>query len=82
MDTRDKPWLDPSKPPLPPFDEAEWMQIRLFRAMTPYERWEKALSLRQLVWAIREAAERKQHPDWTESQIDAAVRKFFLHANT
>lgn len=82
MDTSAKPWLDPSLPPLPPFDEAEWMQIRMFRAMTPYERWEKALSLRQLVWVIREAAERKLHPEWTEPRIEAAVRDFFIRANT
>jgi hypothetical protein len=36
MDPREKPWLDPNLPPLPPFDKAEWIQIRMFQAMTPY----------------------------------------------
>ena len=82
MDSREKPWLDPNLPPLPPFDEAEWMQIRLFRAMTPYQRWERALALRETAWSLTAAGMKMRHPQWTESEIEAAVRAHFAHAST
>jgi len=82
MDTREKPWLDPGLPPLPPFDEAEWMQIRMFRAMTPYERWEKALALRSIAWTLSCAGMKKRHPAMTAEEIESAVKDHFSRATT
>ena len=50
--------------------------------MTPAERLRQA---QRLYWAarrLREAYERTLHPDWTDEQISAHVRKIFLRAAT
>jgi hypothetical protein len=82
MDAHEKPWLDPARPPLPPFDEAEWMQIRIFRAMTPYQRWERAMALRTMAWKLTQAGMKMRHPELTEDEIETAVRNHFARANT
>ena len=82
MESSSKPWLDPALPPLPPLDAAEILQIDLFRAMTPYQRWEKAQLLRDLVWKMRTVAIKRSNPDWTPTEVEQAVREFFISANT
>jgi hypothetical protein len=77
-----RPWLDPALPPLPPFSEAESRQIDLYRFMTPLQRWEQAVKLREMAWAIRLACLKKKHPEWSPAELDAAVREFFLTAST
>jgi hypothetical protein len=50
--------------------------------MPPEKRWELA---EQLYWTARElkaSALRAEHPDWTEAQVAAEVRRLFLHART
>ena len=57
-------------------------QIELFRAMTGERRLQLA---EQLYWSARKlklAGLRAQHPDWTEAQLNAEVRRIFLHART
>jgi hypothetical protein len=57
-------------------------QIEIFRAMTGEQRLRLA---EQLYWSARKlklAGLRAQHPDWTEEQLNAAVRQVFRHART
>ena len=57
-------------------------QIEIFRAMTGERRLQLA---EQLYWSARKlklAGLRAQHPDWTEEQLNAEVRRIFLHART
>ena len=57
-------------------------QIEVFRAMTGEQRLRLA---EQLYWTARKlklAGLRAQHPDWTEEQLNAEVRRIFLHAHT
>ena len=57
-------------------------QIEIFRAMTGEQRLRLA---EQLYWTARKlklAGLRAQHPDWTEEQLNAEVRRIFLHAHT
>jgi hypothetical protein len=57
-------------------------QIELFRAMTGERRLQLA---EQLYWSARKlklAGLRAQHRDWTEAQLNAEVRRIFLHART
>jgi hypothetical protein len=57
-------------------------QIQIFRAMTGEQRLRLA---EQLYWSARKlklAGLRAQHPEWTEEQLNAEVRRIFLHART
>jgi hypothetical protein len=50
--------------------------------MTPERRLKLA---EQLYWTARKlkaAGVRMHHPDWTEEQVAAEVRRIFLHART
>ena len=57
-------------------------QIAIYRAMTPAERWRQAQALYWTARRLRAAHERALHPDWTEEQVEAHVRKVFLRAAT
>lgn len=57
-------------------------QIEIFRCMSPQQRWEAA---RRLYWTVRRhkaAFIQTQHPDWSPEQVQAEVRRIFLHAGT
>lgn len=65
--------------PVPPHvREAERRQTDLIRAMTPARRLEIAQELYDAAWAIKMAAIRSQHPEWSEERVTAAVRLVFL----
>ena len=53
-------------------------ELRIVRAMTPAE---KLAAAEQLYWsarALKAAALRAQHPDWSEEEICRKVREIFL----
>jgi hypothetical protein len=57
-------------------------QKRIYKSMTPDQKFAIANGL---YWAARRAREawlRSLHPDWTEEQISRTVRDIFLHAGT
>ena len=57
-------------------------QKRIYQAMTPEQ---KLRITTRLYWTARElkaAGLRRQHPEWTEQQIDQKVREIFLYART
>jgi hypothetical protein len=56
-------------------------QIARYRAMTPAERLRQAGRLYWSARRLREAYERSLHPDWTDDQIRAHVRRVFLLAS-
>lgn len=57
-------------------------QIERYRAMTPAEKLRQAQHLYWSARRLREAYERSLHPDWTDDQIRAHVRRIFLLART
>lgn len=60
-------------------EDAEHVALERFRAMTPSERWKAA---RALYWSARRfktAHIRQQHPEWTDTQVDQAVRRSFMY---
>lgn len=57
-------------------------QIARYRAMTPAERLRQAGRLYWSARRLREAYERSLHPDWSDDQIRAHVRRVFLLART
>jgi hypothetical protein len=57
-------------------------QIEIYRRMTPVDRLSIAAGLYRTARTIRTAAVRAQNPDWSQEQVNAAVREAFLHART
>ncbi|MBX7258431.1 MAG: hypothetical protein K1Y02_18860 [Candidatus Hydrogenedentes bacterium] len=59
-------------------DDPEYWNI--IRAMTPEQKLATAQRLYDSARELKAAGFRMQHPDWTEEQVQAAVRKAFLYA--
>lgn len=62
--------------------EAEQVRQEIFRRMTPAE---KIAVADRLYWSARElkaAGFRTAHPDWSEEQVQEAVRQAFMRART
>lgn len=57
-------------------------QYATLSRMTPEERLTTFLQLCRSARKIKEAALRQFHPDWTELQIQTALRESFLHARS
>lgn len=57
-------------------------QIARYRAMTPAEKLRQASRLYWSARRLREAHERSLHPDWTDDEVRAHVRRVFLLART
>ena len=63
-------------------DEQDDIQIRVLRGMPAEEKFRAAT---RLYWSARRwkaAWIRHQHPDWTEEQVQQAVREAFANART
>ena len=57
-------------------------QIARYRAMTPAEKLREASRLYWSARRLREAAERQAHPEWSDAEVKAYVRRLFLRAGT
>ena len=57
-------------------------QQRSFEKMTPEKKLKLALSLYHSARKLKEAGLRKQHPNWSESQIKEKAKEAFLYART
>ena len=61
-------------------DEARRVQVEIYRRMTPEQRLAVALSLYRSAREFKAACLRQFHPDWTEKQVQEAVKEAFLYA--
>ena len=62
--------------------EGQRIQDEILRKMTPARKLELAMDL---YWSARElkaAGLRSQHPDWSEEQVQAAVKEIFMYARS
>ena len=57
-------------------------QKELIKAMTPQQRLDIAFDMRRTAMELKKAYLEKTHPDWTEQQVQAEVRRIFLYART
>lgn len=57
-------------------------QIEIYKKMTPEQKFNILCGLYRQARELKTAGLRMQHPDWTEEQIQDAVREIFLHART
>jgi len=60
-------------PPLDTIPEIEAMQIRIFRSMTIEQHLETALEISLLSRALMRAGVRRDHPDWSDIEIQREV---------
>jgi hypothetical protein len=61
---------------------ARSVQTAIYRKMTPKEKWAVAKDLYATAWRLKAAGVRHQHPEWTDEQVQDAVREIFLYATT
>ena len=57
--------------------EADRIQREIIRKMTPAQKFAIARELYDTAWEIKRAALRQQHPDWSEEQVLARVKRIF-----
>ncbi len=61
-------------------DDSEYWKI--LRAMTPAQKLDAMQRIYNTARDLKAAGLRMQHPDWSDDQINAAVREAFLYART
>ena len=57
-------------------------QKRIYKSMTPDQKFAIANDLYWFARRAREARLRSLHPDWTDEQINQAVKEIFLYARS
>ena len=65
-----------------PITEADLIKKLALEKMSPHDKWNEVLRLREAAWQLKRAFVREQHPDWTPDQVENAVSKIFLYATT
>lgn len=58
------------------------IQQNIYLKMTPAQKWQEALRLREFAWNLKQAFLKNQNPSWTQARIDEELRKIFLYAST
>ena len=58
------------------------VQKQSFRNMTPQQKLHLMLELYHMARGLKAAGLRKQHPAWTEEEIQRKVREIFLYARS
>ena len=56
-------------------------ELEILRAMTPQQKLKVSFGLYRTAWRLKESYMRKIHPDWSEQQIQAAMREAFLYGD-
>ena len=62
--------------------KAAHIRDEILKKMSPAEKWQQVLKLRQVAWQLKSAAVKLEHPDWDSGQVYEAVRKIFVNART
>ena len=62
-------------PPLDTTPKIEAMQIRIFRSMTIEQHLEAALEISLLARAFMRAGVRRDHPDWSDKEVEHEVHR-------
>ncbi|NUM88685.1 MAG: hypothetical protein HUU37_05735 [Bdellovibrionales bacterium] len=61
---------------------ADGRRAEIFRGMSPARKWEEWNRLRDAAWRLKAAGIRACHADWSDQEVENAVRRIFLHAVT
>ena len=57
-------------------------QIEIYKGMTGEEKLRTALNLYYSARRLKRAAISRLHPEWSEEQVDEALKKAFMYART
>ncbi len=57
-------------------------QKKIYQSMTPGQKLDVSIKLYQSAKALKTAAIKKQHPDWSEKKIKKLVNEIFLYGRT
>ena len=57
-------------------------QLAIVRAMTPGERWQRALQMNRTMRQLLAAGFRDRHPEWSDDLVKKAVAERILYART
>jgi len=57
--------------------EARKIQVEIYRKMTAGQKVAQSMTLYWTAWKLKASAIKQDHPQWTQDQIDAEVRKIF-----
>jgi hypothetical protein len=57
-------------------------QKKIYRSMTPAQKLDVSIKLYQSAKALKTAAIKAQHPDWSEEKIKKLVNEIFLYGRT
>ena len=57
-------------------------QKKIYQSMTPAQKLDVSIKLYQSAKALKTAAIKEQHPDWSEEKIKKLVNDIFLYAGT
>jgi len=61
---------------------ADEIQTQIYSKLSYLEKWQEVQKLRALAWQIKFAGIKSLHPEWSDQQINAEVKKIFLYATT
>lgn len=56
--------------------------LKIIRGLSPAQKFKTAAEMWEVARQIKAAGLRMQHPDWTDEQIERAVREAFLYARS
>ena len=59
--------------------DADEVQFEIFRRMTPAQRWAAAQRLYWSARRLKAAHLRALHPEWSEDQVQHAVKEAFMY---
>ena len=65
-----------------PDEQPSAKQIEILRGMSGERRLHVAEQLYWTAHRLKTAGVRNQHPDWSDEQVKAEVRRIFLHARS
>lgn len=57
-------------------------QLEIMKKMTPQQKLEISMGLYWSARRLKAAAIRQHHPDWTDEQIEQAVKEAFFYARS
>ncbi|HMN68901.1 MAG TPA: hypothetical protein PKC28_10220 [Bdellovibrionales bacterium] len=58
------------------------LRAEIYRKMSPAKKWEEWMRLREIAWKLKTPGMKAAHPDWSDQDVENAVRKIFLYAVT
>ena len=58
------------------------IQVEIFKSMPPEKKLDVFLQLYHSARALKKAALKQMHPDWSEEELENELRMIFLYART